>query len=105
MKYFFKDCACHRPGTIGALGVCDGVDGQCACKPNVGGNRLCDECKDGFYGLESVHGLGCDHCQCDVGGTEVERGKRAICDKESGQCRCRPGIVGRRYDDALKMHA
>ena len=33
-------------------GVCDTIDGQCACKGNVltgsEENRTCDECKDGF---------------------------------------------------------
>ena len=59
------------------VGVCDTVDGQCACKPNVGGGnsddgaRICNECHDGFFGLRADNGFGCDHCQCDVGGTEV----------------------------------
>ena len=56
-------------------GVCDTIDGQCACKGNVltgsEENRTCDECKDGFFGLSISNGLGCDHCQCDVGGTEI----------------------------------
>ena len=52
-----EDCQCNQVGTIGALGVCDTLDGQCACKPNVGGSRVCDECHDGFYGLEATNGL------------------------------------------------
>jgi hypothetical protein len=39
---------------------------------------------------------GCDHCQCDVGGTEIQNGEIAVCDKANGQCRCRSGITGRR---------
>ena len=56
--YYILDCGCHRPGTIGGLGVCDLFDGQCACKPFVGkpppGDeaRVCSACKDGYYGLE-----------------------------------------------------
>ena len=57
-SYYILDCGCHRPGTIGGLGVCDLFDGQCACKPFVGtpppGDeaRVCSACKDGYYGLE-----------------------------------------------------
>ena len=81
---------CHRPGTIGAVGVCDQEDGQCACKPNVGqDSRTCDTCNDGFFGLTAYNGLGCEACQCDVGGTELARGESAVCDKDDGQCRCR----------------
>ena len=59
-------------------------------------NRFCKECKDGFFALNQNNGLGCQHCQCDVGGTQiVEFGKMPVCDKESGQCTCRTGIEGR----------
>ena len=66
-----EDCGCNRPGTIGSLGVCDIVDGQCACKAYVNGDRTCNECQDGFFALSANNGLGCTHCQCDVGGTQV----------------------------------
>ena len=56
-------------------GVCDTIDGQCACKGNIKtdtvNDRTCNECKDGFFGLSKSNGLGCEHCQCDVGGTEI----------------------------------
>lgn len=74
------------------MGVCDVTDGQCACKPNVGGgdsgrdsrSRLCDQCMDGFYGLLTENGFGCDHCQCDAGGTDLQIGQDPVCDKDSG---------------------
>jgi hypothetical protein len=106
------ECNCHRPGTIGAVGFCDAVDGQCACKPNVGGpsstgvgdsagasasGRTCDTCLDGFFGLDASNGFGCEFCACDVGGTQLARGQDAVCDKETGQCQCRTGMNGRRY--------
>ena len=52
---------------------------------NVNGDRTCNECKDGFFELEATNGLGCKHCQCDVGGTQIlNRGQMPICDKDSG---------------------
>ncbi len=32
----------------------------------------------------------------DVGGTHLARGELAVCHKDDGQCRCRPGMDGRR---------
>lgn len=92
------DCQCHRPGTIGGLGTCDTLDGQCACKGNVNGDRTCNQCKDGFFGLNANNGLGCQHCQCDPGGTDIpaDQGQMPVCDKETGMCACRPGLTGRR---------
>ena len=45
--------------------------------------------------LKESNVFGCKHCQCDVGGTELAQGEFPICDKDDGQCRCRPGMVGR----------
>ena len=82
------------------MGICDTLDGQCACKGNVV-KRECNECKDGFFGLDANHGLGCTHCQCDPGGTEVTQGDSIspICDKDSGQCTCRGGMDGRQCNE------
>ena len=58
ISYIYLDCECSRDGTIGRLGVCDVLDGQCACKPFVGTPppgeeaRVCSQCKNGYYGLE-----------------------------------------------------
>ena len=34
-----------------------------------------------------------------MGGTALSRGESAVCDKESGQCPCRAGMVGRTCDE------
>ena len=99
-----EDCLCNREGTVGAIGICDLLDGQCACKPHVGKGRTCNECKDGFFGMSAVDAFGCQHCRCDVGGTQLERGEMAVCDKDNGQCRCRPGMIGRRCDEVQKLY-
>ncbi len=91
-------CDCHRPGTIGSLGLCDMIDGQCACKPHVGGTRICDQCQDGFFGLSAADAFGCQPCACDVGGTSMRFGEGVTCDKNSGQCMCKKGMEGRRYE-------
>ena len=57
---------------------------------------MCNECKDGFFDLSANNGLGCEHCQCDVGGTKIMNiGEMPICDKDNGQCECRDGLEGR----------
>ena len=41
-------------------------------------------------------GAGCKPCECDVGGSYDN-----LCDLASGQCRCRPGIEGRKCDRVI----
>ena len=43
----------------------------------------------GFYGL-SEYQYGCYACDCDIGGA-----LRTGCDQTSGQCECRPNIIGK----------
>lgn len=93
-----EDCECHSPGTLGGLRVCDGQSGQCLCKPNVG-QRQCTECLDGTFHLQDQDLLGCQDCQCDVGGAVG-----SSCDARSGQCQCRPRITGRRCSEPLQAH-
>ena len=37
--------------------------------------------QDGFFGLSDTNVLGCEHCNCDVGGTDLKRGELPVCDK------------------------
>lgn len=92
------ECECHLPGTLAGLAVCDGQSGQCLCKPNVG-QRQCDECVDGTFMLLEENLLGCQDCQCDVGGAVGP-----TCDRRGGQCPCRPRITGRRCSEPLQAH-
>ncbi|XP_055329207.1 laminin subunit alpha-like [Paramacrobiotus metropolitanus] len=92
------ECTCHAAGTISALGVCNPRNGRCPCKTNVE-SRTCDKCRDGFYSLDAHHLHGCVACGCDVGGATT-----GICEKNTGQCQCRPRINGKTCSQVLKMH-
>ena len=39
--------------------------------------------------------LGCEDCQCDLGGSQHGPGEQPLCDKTSGQCSCKTGMKGR----------
>ena len=67
--------------------------GDCACKANVIG-RDCNQCKPEHYGLSKDDPMGCQPCDCDIGGAYDNN-----CDVITGQCKCRPNIEGRRCDD------
>ena len=70
----------------------------------VDGERICDKCKDGFFGLDANNGLGCTHCQCDPGGTDIPPSERAVCDKNSGQCQCKKGMEGRQCNEVMDSY-
>ncbi|XP_060809379.1 laminin subunit alpha [Amyelois transitella] len=93
-----EKCNCNVSGTLGGLGACDTRSGQCICKMNVG-ERQCDQCRDGFYQLESNNVFGCTECDCDPGGSIDNN-----CDKLTGQCRCHSRVEGRRCDRPIRAH-
>ncbi|RXG51381.1 Laminin subunit alpha [Armadillidium vulgare] len=97
-RYGCEECACHTPGTVGALTTCDMIHGQCTCKPNVV-SRACNECKDGTFNLMEDNLFGCSECQCNIGGSNNN-----ICEKITGQCSCRHRIQGQRCDQPMKTH-
>jgi len=76
-------CNCNDIGSLDQQ--CDG-NGQCRCKPGVGGT-MCDQCLYGYYGLS---GAGCKSCECNGIGT-IEG---SICDSETGQCECKLNVEG-----------
>ena len=72
---------------------CDEQTGECACKANVIG-RDCNQCKPEHYGLSKDDPLGCQPCECDIGGAYDNN-----CDIITGQCKCRPNVEGRQCND------
>jgi len=93
LPYHYRDartnqceaCNCNQLGS--RTQRCDG-NGQCMCKPGVGGSR-CDQCLEGYYGLNEG---GCSLCRCYDAGTV----QGTICDSESGQCSCKLNVEGLR---------
>ena len=49
----------------------------------------CDECKPGFFSLDYSNSAGCKPCNCDP-----QKSLSADCDRETGQCQCRPNTGG-----------
>ncbi|KAK0397427.1 hypothetical protein QR680_002123 [Steinernema hermaphroditum] len=92
------DCACNATGTLSGLNTCDVSSGKCPCKQNVGG-RTCNVCAEGFYNMQPYNQLGCESCNCDVGGA-----LGIGCDMNSGKCRCRHRIEGQKCDKPIENH-
>ncbi|KAL0280200.1 UNVERIFIED_CONTAM: hypothetical protein PYX00_001570 [Menopon gallinae] len=93
-----EDCDCHLPGVIGGITECDTQSGQCACKPGVEARR-CDQCRDGYYGLDADDMFGCKDCGCDIGGSNSR-----YCEKITGQCSCHPRVTGRDCRQPIQAH-
>ncbi|NXV74126.1 LAMB3 protein, partial [Atlantisia rogersi] len=93
-----RPCSCHLHGSRSPH--CNQFTGQCPCREGFTG-RTCSAaqlqvCPDRHYGDVRV---GCTECDCDFQGTED-----VGCDKTTGQCICRPGIVGHRCDQCQRGH-
>ncbi|KAI1289518.1 Laminin subunit gamma-1 [Halotydeus destructor] len=56
-------CACNVAGSYNNTASCDSFSGQCRCKLNVEGPK-CDQCKPGFFDLQTDHEFGCLPCFC-----------------------------------------
>ncbi|NWX20634.1 LAMA3 protein, partial [Aegotheles bennettii] len=83
---FCKLCNCGQR-------LCDDVTGKCICPPQTVKPK-CEVCKKHYF---SYHPLaGCESCNCSERG--VVNVASPECEKNSGQCKCRPGIKGRRCD-------
>ncbi|CAD6197231.1 unnamed protein product [Caenorhabditis auriculariae] len=92
------DCDCNLNGTLSGLNTCGLKTGQCVCKKNAAGRR-CDQCSEGFYNLQNYNQLGCEPCNCNIGGS-----LRSECDLKTGQCKCRPRVTGLACDRPIENH-
>ncbi|XP_063822042.1 agrin-like isoform X2 [Ostrinia nubilalis] len=82
-------CGCNRLGSVSDR--CDD-DGQCSCRPGVGGLK-CDRCEPGYWGLPRIgtgH-TGCIPCGCSAFGSV-----REDCEQMTGRCVCRAGVQGQK---------
>jgi laminin, alpha 3/5 len=90
--YGFPDCKpCDCPSTA----LCKVDTGECICPPRVTGER-CDQCEPETFGFDQI--IGCEDCSCSPLG--VERGNLQ-CDLNTGHCKCRPNVVGRKCDKCV----
>nr|KAF6358406.1 laminin subunit alpha 3 [Pipistrellus kuhlii] len=84
-----SECRCHTAGAVSGIGECGQHDGDCHCKPHVGGGS-CNTCDDGYFALEKGSYFGCRGCRCDVGGAITP-----MCSGPAGACVCREHVVGK----------
>ncbi|XP_016088609.1 laminin subunit alpha-5-like [Sinocyclocheilus grahami] len=69
---------------------CHPLTGDCqSCMHNSAGPH-CEICAPGFYG-DAITAKNCTRCNCSPCGTER-------CDPHTGQCHCKPGVVGAHCD-------
>uniref|UniRef100_A0A671KLI3 Laminin subunit alpha-5-like n=1 Tax=Sinocyclocheilus anshuiensis TaxID=1608454 RepID=A0A671KLI3_9TELE len=69
---------------------CHPLTGECqSCMHNSAGPH-CEICAPGFYG-DAITAKNCTRCNCSPCGTER-------CDPHTGQCHCKPGVVGAHCD-------
>nr|XP_049692713.1 agrin isoform X2 [Helicoverpa armigera] len=82
-------CGCNRLGSVSDR--CDD-DGQCVCRPGVGGLK-CDRCEPGYWGLPRIGSghTGCIPCGCSAFGSV-----REDCEQMTGRCVCRTGVQGQK---------
>ncbi|NXQ10590.1 LAMA5 protein, partial [Peucedramus taeniatus] len=73
--------------------LCDEVTGQCICPPHTL-KPECVVCEPQTFGCHPL--IGCEDCNCSRPG--VQELTEPGCDVDSGQCRCKPNIIGRQCD-------
>ncbi|XP_065198843.1 laminin subunit gamma-1-like [Sycon ciliatum] len=86
------DCECEAAGTVEGSLVCHNISGECRCKENAMG-LSCNTCHDGFWNLDADNDAGCQACECSELGS-----LSPTCDKQTGQCRCKALLTGRKCD-------
>ncbi|CAH1785885.1 unnamed protein product [Owenia fusiformis] len=86
-------CTCNLDGTEVSSNICEKQTGQCPCKTSTT-NRTCNVCKDGYYDFPAGRrNEECKECLCDWGASYNQS-----CDKETGNCPCKPFTQSNRCD-------
>ncbi|XP_021926605.1 laminin subunit beta-1 isoform X2 [Zootermopsis nevadensis] len=94
-----RSCNCSNNIDVSRPGNCDIRTGECLqCLFNTEGFN-CQICKAGYYG-DAVN-QECKECTCNLLGTDAEAGP---CDRNTGQCSCRPNVIGLNCDQCKENH-
>nr|XP_051707390.1 laminin subunit alpha-1 isoform X1 [Oryctolagus cuniculus] len=93
-------CPYHYPASFSPTCVLEGDgDLRCdACAPGYEG-QYCERCSSGYHGNPRMLGGRCRKCDCSLHGSV-----HSDCDRESGQCVCRPGATGLRCEQCEPRH-
>ncbi|XP_010705705.1 laminin subunit alpha-2-like [Meleagris gallopavo] len=87
-----QPCQCNNNLDFSVPGSCDSLSGACLiCKSGTTG-QYCERCADGYFG-DALDARNCQPCHCHVNGSISE-----ICDSQTGQCECKPNVIGRQCD-------
>ena len=99
-----QKCECNGNVDKDAIGNCDDSTGKCLrCIDNTDGDH-CEYCTPGFFGdalalKKPDDPPSCQVCQCRPIGTNLnEETSLPICNKYTGDCSCKPQVVGRDCD-------
>ncbi|ESO13072.1 hypothetical protein HELRODRAFT_159671 [Helobdella robusta] len=92
-------CECNTLGSASSQCI---SNGSCLCNPDTEGFK-CDVCSVGAFGI--LNGLPCQKCACDPRGTVNTTQDLATCDRLTGQCNCRPNVVGRNCSMCAPMYS
>ncbi|KAL0966154.1 hypothetical protein UPYG_G00291590 [Umbra pygmaea] len=87
--YGFPYC---RPCECGER-LCHEVTGQCICPPQTV-KPACRVCESKTFSYHPL--VGCEGCDCSPTGVKPNAG--TDCDRDTGQCTCKPRIGGRQCD-------
>ncbi|XP_058532986.1 laminin subunit alpha-1 isoform X2 [Ochotona princeps] len=93
-------CPYRQPASFSPTCVLEGDgDLRCdACAPGYEG-QYCERCSSGYYGNPRMLGGRCHKCDCSPHGSV-----HGDCDRESGQCICRPGATGLQCEQCEPRH-
>ncbi|KAL1006408.1 hypothetical protein UPYG_G00072000 [Umbra pygmaea] len=81
-------CECNGNVDPQEPGHCDASSGVCLkCHSSTSGDH-CERCQDGYYG-DAITEKNCQACGCHGNGSFS-----TVCDLTSGQCTCKPNVVG-----------
>uniref|UniRef100_A0A803Y0B0 Laminin subunit alpha 3 n=1 Tax=Meleagris gallopavo TaxID=9103 RepID=A0A803Y0B0_MELGA len=86
---FCKLCNCGQR-------LCDDLTGKCICPPRTVKPK-CEVCEKHYFGYHPL--AGCESCNCSERG--IVNAARPECEKNKGQCKCKPGIRGRQCDQCV----
>ncbi|KAJ8010618.1 hypothetical protein DPEC_G00076940 [Dallia pectoralis] len=85
-------CDCNGNVEPEEPGHCDSDSGVCLkCHRNTSGDH-CERCQDGYYG-DAITAKSCRACGCHGNGSYS-----SLCDLATGECRCKPNVVGEKCD-------